>query len=137
MYCMLFLCIYQMNGCKPQISGHRSSTCIFGNTAVMAWLKRRIPLLATETNALSMKLNLRSSRSSCCHQRCPWMKLLNMQYHCTHVICVGHTKCSWCLQNKNKNLYNTIQYKKHLYAPFPKGSERLQKTLKLHDKNTM
>ena len=25
--------------------------------------------------------------------------------------------------------YNTIQYKKHLYAPFPKSWERLQKNL--------
>ena len=34
------------------------------------------------------------------------------------------------------NTYNTIQYKKHLDAPFPKGSERLQrKTLILQDKN--
>ena len=35
-------------------------------------------------------------------------------------------------------LYNTIQYKKHLDAPFPEGSERLQrKTLILQDKITL
>ena len=34
--------------------------------------------------------------------------------------------------------YNTIQYKKHLDAPFPKGSERLhRKTLILQDKITI
>ena len=36
MYCMLFLCIQQINECEPPILGHGSS--IVGDTATMAWL---------------------------------------------------------------------------------------------------
>ena len=40
MYCVLFLCIQQMNGCEPPMSEHSSS--IVGDTAVMVWLDQCI-----------------------------------------------------------------------------------------------
>ena len=49
------------------------------------------------------------------------------------------TVCLHCSFARLKIIqYNTIQYKKHLDAPFPKGSEGLQrKTLILQDKITI